>query len=93
MYPKVSGEVESVMPPKQVTERMTVQEMVIVVDGPYPKYIKFQEKNGRSGILPTLKFKQAVEITYDIEGRKWTKADGTVEYFNTLVILEIKTMD
>ena len=50
----------------------------------YPEVVKFELNQDKCGLVDCLNTGDAVEVEFDVGGRKWTNQKGEVKYFNSL---------
>lgn len=51
----------------------------------HPQILDIQFTQNNVGLLDNLAISQKVKITANLKGREWTKPDGTISVFNTIV--------
>lgn len=83
---KARGKIEHIGATEQKTEKFRIREVVINIDGMYPQLAKLQASQNRCELLDNLRLHDEVEVTYELQGRKWEKQDGTVDYFTTVAL-------
>jgi hypothetical protein len=81
---KVQGTIKSISDVKQITEKFSKVEMVIVTSEDYPQTLMIEWPNDQAN-LP-LKFAEGdvVEASVNIRGREWESPSGDVKYFTSL---------
>ena len=79
--------------PKQVSEKFTVQEFVIEVEGgQWSSFPKFQLANERCALIDNYTTGALLKVHFNVQGRKWTK-EGQDNYFVTLAAWKIVGLD
>lgn len=69
---------------QKVTDSFQKREFVIKIeDSEYPQYVSLQLKQDKCPILDRYEEGTKLVVTFNINGRKWTK-DGETKYFNSL---------
>ncbi|OHX68412.1 DUF3127 domain-containing protein [Flammeovirga pacifica] len=80
----VVGKLEKIFDAQQVSERFKKREFVLLIqDGAYPQYIKFQATQDRCNLLDSFNEGDDVAVTFDLKGRPYDKG-GEVMYFTNL---------
>lgn len=83
----IRGTILKKMEPQRVSEKFIKQEIIIECGDKYPAPIKFEIQQDNVEKFKEFKVGQVVHnVKYNLKGREWTKPDGIVVYFNTLVI-------
>lgn len=60
----------------------------------YPQYLSFELTNERGRLLDKFKEGDFVEVSFEIQGRKWDDPEsGNVKYFNSLQAWKIDHVD
>lgn len=78
---EVKGKIEKVMDVQQVTDTFKKREFVLLVqDGNYPQYIKFETHQDKVSILDQCKVGDEVNVKFNLRGRLYKETA-----FNTLV--------
>lgn len=79
--------------PKQVSEKFTVQEFVIEVEGGrWSSFPKFQLANDRCALIDNYTIGAMLKVEFDVQGRKWQK-NGEDQYFNSLNAWRLTCLD
>mgnify|MGYP003626204822 CR=1 FL=1 len=81
---KVLGTIESLGSKNQITEKFAKQEVIIVTEDKYPQTLCVQFANDNISKLAQFKVNDLVEISINIQGRKWEAPDGVTKYFTSL---------
>lgn len=69
---EIEGKLYRKFETEQKTESFKAREFVILVeDGPYPQYIKFQLTQDRCSILDPFEENQKIKVHFDLRGREW----------------------
>jgi PDZ domain-containing secreted protein len=85
---KMQGKITKVSDEKAITEKFTIKEFILHVDGKYPQDIKFQVSNKMVNIVDKSKIGQEVEVHFYINGR------GTkTGYWNTLSCVAVSRVE
>lgn len=78
---------------KQVSEKFTVLEFVIEVEGgQWSSFPKFQLTNDRCALIDQYTTGAMLKVEFDVQGRKWSK-DGVDQYFNSLNAWRVTCLD
>jgi len=81
---EIKGKIEVLSDTQQVTEKFKKREFVLMVEeGMYPEYIKFQAVQDRCNLLDNYKIGEIVTVSFNLRGRPYTK-DGKTTYFTNL---------
>ena len=81
---KFKGEVVFITPTTSVSDKFKKREVTLKSDGEYPQYVTFQLTQDKCDLANNLKAGDAVEVSYNLRGRKWEAQDGTIKYFNSI---------
>ena len=81
---KFQGEVVFITPTTSVSDKFKKREVTLKSDGEYPQYVTFQLTQDKCDLANNLKAGDAVEVSYNLRGRKWEAQDGTIKYFNSI---------
>lgn len=81
---KVLGTIESLGSKNQITEKFAKQEVIIVTEDKFPQTLCVQFTNDNISKLAQFKVNDLVEISINIQGRKWEAPDGVIKYFTSL---------
>jgi len=77
---QVKGKLHKKFDTENKTETFQAREFVIVVsEGNYPQYIKFQLTQDRCGLIDNFEENQEIEVFFDLRGREWNE-----KYFTNL---------
>ena len=77
---QVKGKLHKKFDTENKTETFQAREFVIVVsEGNYPQYIKFQLTQDRCGLIDNFEESQEIEVFFDLRGREWNE-----KYFTNL---------
>jgi hypothetical protein len=81
---EVKGKLEVIYDESQVTEKFKKREFVLMVqDGMYPEYPKFQVTQDKCSLLNSFKAGDEVVVSFNLRGRPNTK-NGVTTYFTNL---------
>ena len=91
MY-EANGKVHKLWPVKQVSERFSKREFVLMIDpgSKYPQYVQFEATGDRMAQLDDIGIGDEVHIEFSLRGREWTKGTGDTKYFTTLDVGAVK---
>ena len=81
---KVQGTISKIGDAKQITEKFSKLEMVVVTDETYPQTLCVEWPNDSMTIPQGFKEGDIVEVDINIRGREWTSPQGDVRYFTSL---------
>jgi single-stranded DNA-binding protein len=81
---KFKGEVVFVTPTTSVSDKFKKREVTLKSTDEYPQYVTFQLTQDKCDLANNLKAGDAVEVQYNLRGRKWEAQDGTIKYFNSI---------
>lgn len=89
------GAIHSIGETKQVTEKFSKREFVIMINdnNGYQDYIQFELQQGRCDLIDPYQLNQVVEVSYNLKGRQWTDKDNQVRTFNTIVAWKIQLIN
>jgi len=91
MLVKVSGTIEELGTPQQITDKMRKRDVVIKTAGQYPDYVKCEAVNERITQTEKLRVGDYVTLNCALNGRKVTKKDtGAIMYFTSVKILTVE---
>ena len=82
----IVGKIYEISEAQQITDTFKKREFVLehTEKSLYTEYIKFEFTNDRCDILNDFKVGDAVEVSFNIKGRKWNDPDNNTKYFVTL---------
>ena len=78
------GEVVFITPTMSVSDKFKKREVTLKSQDEYPQYVTFQLTQDKCDLANNLKAGDAVEVSYNLRGRKWEAQDGTIKYFNSI---------
>ena len=81
---KVKGTITKIGDAKQITEKFSKVEMIMVTDDTYPQTLCVEWPNDSMTIPQGFKEGDIVEVDINIRGREWTSPQGDVRYFTSL---------
>jgi hypothetical protein len=81
---KFKGEVVFVTPTTSVSDKFKKREVTLKSQDEYPQYVTFQLTQDKCDLANNLKTGDAVEVSYNLRGRRWEAQDGTIKYFNSI---------
>ena len=67
-----------------VSDRFSKRELVIATEEQYPQFISLQLTQDKCALLDAYQLGDDLKVSFNLRGREWTAADGTVKYFNSL---------
>ncbi len=76
---EIEGKIHKIFDTENKTDTFQAREFVIVTEGNYPQYIKFQLTQDRCGIVDGYTDAQPVKVYFDLRGREWNE-----KYFTNL---------
>ena len=77
---EIEGKLHKVFDIQSKSDTFQTRDIILLVeDGNYPQYIKFQLTQDRCGIADRFKQGEAIKIYFDIRGREWQE-----KYFTNL---------
>ena len=81
----VSGRVEVIAETVHASATFKRRDLVIEVNGDkYPQFLTMQFIQEKCDILNSYKVGMQVEVSFNLNGRKWTSPSNEIKYFNTL---------
>ncbi len=82
---KVSGRIEVIADTIQASATFQRRDLVIEVNGDkYPQFLSLQFIQEKCDILNSYQVGMQVEVSFNLNGRKWDSPSGETKYFNTL---------
>ena len=81
---KFKGQVVFITPTTSVSDKFKKREVTLKSQDEYPQYVTFQLTQDKCDLANNLKAGDAVEVSYNLRGRKWEAQDGTIKYFNSI---------
>lgn len=83
---EVQGKLLEIFDTVEVSERFRKREFVLeYAENPqYPEFLKFEVIQEKCELLDPFKVGDAVEVSFNLKGRKWNSPQGEVRYFNSL---------
>ena len=81
---KFKGEVVFITPTTSVSDKFKKREVTLKSQDEYPQYVTFQLTQDKCDLANNLKTGDAVEVQYNLRGRRWEAQDGTIKYFNSI---------
>lgn len=81
---KVQGTISKIGDAKQITDKFSKVEMVMITDDTYPQTLCVEWPNDSMTIPQGFKEGDIVEVDINIRGREWTSPQGDVRYFTSL---------
>lgn len=73
-----------ITPTTSVSDKFKKREVTLKSQDEYPQYVTFQLTQDKCDLANNLKTGDAVEVSYNLRGRKWEAQDGTIKYFNSI---------
>ena len=91
----VKGKLVEVYDTNKVSDKFQKREFVVeYAENPsYPEYIKFELIQDKCDLLDNFKVNQAIQVHFNLKGRKWSDPQGSIKYFNTLQAWKIQSAD
>jgi len=90
---KVSGRIEVIAETVHASATFKRRDLVIEVSGDkYPQFLSLQFIQDKCDILNDYQVGQEVEVSYNLNGRKWTSPTNEIKYFNTLAAWRISNI-
>ena len=89
---EVTGKLHTIFETKQVSERFSKREFVMVIaDNPkYPNTVLFQLTGDRCVQLDDFAVDDEIRVEFSLRGREWHSPSGEVKYFNSLDVWKIE---
>jgi hypothetical protein len=86
----IKGSVYEVCDEQSFSEKFKKRDLIIEVeDGAYKQILKFQLINERCDLADKLRAGQDVEVSFNLQGREYSK-DGKTSYFTNLTAWRVK---
>lgn len=73
---KATGTIYKVFPSESKTDKLTVREFRIKIDGQHPQILKFQLMNERVDLVDPYTLGDAVTVDFEIRGREYGENDN-----------------
>ena len=70
-----------------------VREFVVVTEGKFPQYVKFQFTGDKCKELDRFNVGEPVEVNFNLKGRAWTPEGRETVYFNTLSCWKLESTE
>jgi len=74
-----------------ISEKFSVQEFVLTIEGQYPQSVLFQCANKKTDLLKDLSKDDHVTVHFNLRGREVKTRDGNTRFFNSLDAWRIET--
>ena len=89
----IKGSVVQVFDTQKIKDTFRKREFVVeYAENPqYPEFIKFEVIQDKCEMLDSIKVGDAIDVHFNLKGRKWTDPKGEVKYFNTLQAWKIES--
>jgi single-strand DNA-binding protein len=68
---EIQGRIHKLYEPERKSDKFLTQELVLLLDGRYPEYPKFQFTNDHANNLQHFAEGDEVRITFELKGREW----------------------
>ena len=83
---EIQGKLLEIFDTVAVSERFKKREFILeYAENPqFPEFLKFEVIQEKCELLEQFEMGQAVEVSFNLKGRKWTSPQGEVRYFNSL---------
>ncbi|MBB3696074.1 DUF3127 domain-containing protein [Flammeovirga yaeyamensis] len=79
----VVGKIEKLFETQQVSDKFKKREFILLIqDGQYPQYIKFQATQDRCNLLDSFNEGDDIAVTFDLRGRPYDKGGETIYFTN-----------
>jgi len=88
----IEGTITYISQSEQVSEKMTKRFFVVLTDEQYPQEVKIEAINKSCDVLDFQKIDDKVKVTYNVRGRSWTSKEGKKDWFNTLSLWKIESL-
>ena len=85
---EIEGKVHKIFDTENKTDTFQARDFVIVTDGSYPQYIKFQLTQDRCGLADNYNVDEKVKVYFDLRGREWNE-----KYFTNLNAWKIEKVE
>jgi hypothetical protein len=81
----IKGKVHQIGATVQVSDSFKKRTLILdITDNPtYPNFHQFEFIQDKVDLLNGLELGQAIELHYNLRGRKWVNKDGETKFFNT----------
>ena len=70
---EIEGKLHKKFDTENKTDTFQTREFVIVTDGTYPQFVKFQLTQDRCGIVEGFNENDKVKVYFDLRGREWNE--------------------
>ncbi len=83
---EIQGKILEISDSQQITQTFKKREFVVeYAENPqYPEFIKFELIQDKCSLMDGFKAGDAVNVSFNLKGRKWDDPKGGVKYFNSL---------
>ena len=90
----MEGKLLEIFDTQEVSNSFKKREFVVeYAENPqYPEYLKFELIQNNCQQLDDFKEGDAIRISFNLKGRKWTDPKGNVKYFNSLQAWRLEKM-
>lgn len=85
------GTVELIRDTQVISDKFKKREFVINTGGEYAQVLLFQLVQDKVTEIDNYKVGDAITVSYNLKGRKWTNKEGVDKYFNTLEAWRVQT--
>lgn len=82
---ELEGRLHKIYPTESKGDNFQVRDFVVVQDGQYPQYIKFQLSGDKCGLISEIPEGCTVKVSFNIVGREWQD-----KFFTNLSAWKIK---
>ena len=85
MY-KLEGILESIGETRKLNDKFSIREFIVKdITNVYPQEIIFQLTQEKCVLLDNLECGDILDITFNINGKRWESPTGDIKHFNSLV--------
>ena len=85
-----SGTIFKIDDTKNITETFVKREFIVVSDGKYPQYVKFQLTQDRCDIMDRFKTNDFVTVHFNLEGKVVEKGKYAGSVFNNITAWKVE---
>lgn len=92
MQNTIEGTILHISKTEKVSDKLTKRFFILLTDEQYPQEIKIESINKSCDILDFQKEGEKVKVYYNVRGRSWTNKEGKKDWFNSLSLWKIESL-
>lgn len=82
---EIQGKLVEIYATQQVTDKFKKREFVIETIERYPQFVKIQLNQDKCGLLDDCKVGEEIKVSFNLNGRPYTKKTGEQDYITNIV--------